>query len=93
MSKKYLSLSLALTVPMICLSMACGGGTPEAETPEGAATPETPAVPEAPATETPATETPAEGAAPPVPPSQPFLGGLPRPPSCGRLQSPPPRLR
>jgi hypothetical protein len=63
MSKKYLSLSLALTVPMICLSMACGGGTPEAETPEGAATPETPAVPEAPATETPA-ETPAEGAAP-----------------------------
>jgi hypothetical protein len=65
MSKKYFSLSLALTVPMICMSMACGGGTPESETPEGAATPEAPAVPEAPAAETPAMpETPAEGAAP-----------------------------
>jgi hypothetical protein len=65
MSMKYFSLSLALTVPMLCFSMACGGGTPESQTPEGAATPETPAAPEAPAAETPASpETPGEGAAP-----------------------------
>ena len=63
MSKKYFALSLVLTVPMVCFSLACGGGTPEATTPEGAAAPETPAAPEAPAAETPS-EAPAEGAAP-----------------------------
>jgi len=62
MTIKYLS--LALTIPMVCFAMACGGGTPEAEAPS-ASTPETPATPEAPAAETPETpaETPAEAPA------------------------------
>ena len=40
MTKKLLS--IALTVPMVCLTLACGGGTPEAEAPEAKA-PEAPA--------------------------------------------------
>jgi hypothetical protein len=63
MTKKLLS--IALTVPMVCLAMACGGGTPKprlrGEGSRGAGCPEAPAA-ETP--EAPAGDAPAEGAAP-----------------------------